>query len=324
VKQGAYGVDLNELAYRAARLYYLEGLTQQQIASQLGISRSKVSRLLAYAREVGMVEIKLKAPGIRSERFLSDFLKERLGLKEVVVAEATERDEEHILEKIAKAGSEYISKVLKNGQIVGWGWGRTMYKTVHALRNDGEPHFSSIFIPLIGGAGQSARHYQVNSLVERAAEIFKAQVMYLNAPAFFADKNTLELFLKEKQVSNVLEMWKKLDIAIFGLGKPVYDSEIIRSEIDSSIIMDLLREKAVGDILARFFNPSGKICSSTLNELIFGIGMDDLLKVPTRICLCGGEKKVDGIITASKEGYLNVLVIDSITANTVLNRLKGE
>lgn len=317
-------MDLSELAYRAARLYYLEGLTQQQIASRLGISRSKVSRLLTYAWKVGMVEIRLKVPGTRSEKFLSDSLKELLGLKEVVVAQATERDEEHILEKIAKAGSEYISKTLKNGQIVGWGWGRTVYKTVQALRNDGEPHFSSIFIPLIGGAGQSAKHYQVNSLVEKAAEVFKAQVMYLNAPAFFADKNTLELLLKEKHVSNVLEMWKKLDVAIFGLGKPVYDSEIIRTEIDSSIIIDLLREKAVGDILARFFTPSGKICGSTLNELILGIDMDDFLKVPRKICLCGGEKKVDGIIAASKRGYLNVLVTDSITANIILDKLKGE
>lgn len=92
-------MDLSELAYRAARLYYLEGLTQQQIASRLGISRSKVSRLLTYAWKVGMVEIRLKVPGTRSEKFLSDSLKELLGLKEVVVAQATERDEEHILEK---------------------------------------------------------------------------------------------------------------------------------------------------------------------------------------------------------------------------------
>lgn len=316
-------MDLNEFAYSVARLYYLDGLTQQQIANRLNISRPKVSRLLAYAREVGMVEIKLKAPDVESKEFLSKSLKERLNLMDVIVTETIERNEEDILKRVAKAGAEYISRTLKNGQIVGWGWGRTVFRTVQSLHST-EPHFSSLFIPLIGGTGQSVKYYQVNSLVEKAAEIFKAQVMYLNAPAFFADKNTFDLFLKEKQVLNVLEMWKRLDVAIFGLGKPIYDSEIIKSEIDSSMIIDLIREKAVGDILARFFNKNGEICKSSLNKLILGINMDDLLKVPLRICLCGGEKKVDGIITASKKGYFNVLVTDSITANFVLEKLREE
>lgn len=316
-------MDLNELAYRVSRLYYLDGLTQQQIANRLGISRPKVSRLLTYARDVGMVEIKLKAPDVESKEFLSKSLKERLNLMDVIVTETIERNEEDILKRVAKAGAEFISRTLKNGQIVGWGWGRTMFRTVQSL-NSTDSHFSSLFIPLIGGTGQSVKYYQVNSLVEKAAEIFKAQVMYLNAPAFFADKNTFELFLKEKQVLNVLEMWKRLDVAIFGLGKPIHDSEIIKSEIDSSMIIDLIREKAVGDILARFFNKNGEICKSSLNKLILGINIDDLLKAPLRICLCGGEKKVDGIITASKKGYFNVLVTDSITANFVLEKLREE
>ncbi len=90
-------------------------------------------------------------------------------------------------------------------------------------------------------------------------------------------------------------------------------------------MVELIREKAIGDILARFFKENGEVCSSKLNELILGIGLEDIKKVPIRICLCGGEKKIDGIIAASKKKYFNVLVTDSHTAESILIKLrKGE
>ena len=316
-------MDLKELAYHVARFYYVDGLTQQQIANRLGISRPKVSRLLSYARNNGIVEIKLNPPSVRKTNVLSESLREELGLMEVVVVETNEDTEESILLNIARIGAEYISRTLKDGQIVGWGWGKTVFWTVHSLHVVKRIP-SSLFVPLIGGAGQSVKFYQVNSLVEKASEIFGSQLMYLNAPAFFTDENTFRSFLKEKRVLNVLEMWKRLDVAIFGLGKPVYDSEILKSEIDPHTIVELIREKAVGDILARFFNRNGDICESSLNELILGITLDNLKKAPLRICLCGGRRKVEGIIAASRERYFNVLITDSITASTVMEKLREE
>ena len=47
----------------AARLYYLEGLSQAEIATQLGTSRSNVSRMLTEAQAQGIVEIRHQRPG---------------------------------------------------------------------------------------------------------------------------------------------------------------------------------------------------------------------------------------------------------------------
>lgn len=315
--------ELNELAYLVARLYYLENLTQQKIADTLGISRSKVSRLLLYARENGIVEIRLNPIKTNMSKALAEYIKKFLNLKEVIVVENVEKDEKIIARKIAKAGAEYISKILKDGQTVGWGWGRTIYLTVQFL-NSNKKLSSNIFLPLIGGAGQTNRYYQSNSLVEKAADAFKARALYLNAPALFEDERTLSMFLKERAIENILNMWRRLSVAIFGLGKPVYESELIKAEIDSSIVLELIRERAVGDILARFFDKEGNLCRTKLNDLILGIDLNTLKEVPLRICLCGGEKKVEGIIAASKKGYFNVLVTDSTTASAILNRVRGE
>jgi len=50
-------------AYEAASMYYVQGETMEVIAHHLGVSRSTVSRLLARARQEGIVRVSLVQPG---------------------------------------------------------------------------------------------------------------------------------------------------------------------------------------------------------------------------------------------------------------------
>ena len=50
-------------AYEAASMYYVQGETMEVIAHHLGVSRSTVSRLLARARQEGVVRVSLVQPG---------------------------------------------------------------------------------------------------------------------------------------------------------------------------------------------------------------------------------------------------------------------
>ncbi len=217
---GDENVDQDELAYEVARMYFIEGLKQRAIAERLGLSRPKVSRLLIHAKRRGIIEIKLNPPKSVDSDALGEELREKLDLLDVKVAASESPSYERILSCIARAGADYVSEILKNGQIIGWGWGRTVFQTIRYLRRTRKLP-SSLFVPLIGGAGQSEKYYQVNSMVERAAEIFGARFMYLNAPAFFDDASTLNSFLKENHIRKVIETWRHLEVAVFGLGKPV-------------------------------------------------------------------------------------------------------
>ncbi|NKF31245.1 sugar-binding transcriptional regulator, partial [Pseudomonas sp. BGM005] len=49
-------------ALTAAQLYYMQDKTMEVIAQELGTSRSSVSRLLSYARESGLVDIRINSP----------------------------------------------------------------------------------------------------------------------------------------------------------------------------------------------------------------------------------------------------------------------
>src|SRR5689334_17379112 len=77
------------LALRAATLYYLDGLTQAEIASRLGVSRPTAGRLVARAKAKGLVRIEVVVPPDMRDDLHADEereLEHRYGLTEAVVA----------------------------------------------------------------------------------------------------------------------------------------------------------------------------------------------------------------------------------------------
>ena len=74
---------------RAATLYYLDGLTQAEIASRLGVSRPTAGRLIARAKAKGLVRIEVVVPPDMRDNLHADEERElelRFGLTEAVVA----------------------------------------------------------------------------------------------------------------------------------------------------------------------------------------------------------------------------------------------
>ena len=76
-----------DLEVRAAWFYYVEGLTQEQTAQQMNISRARVIRLLAAARDGGVVRIRIDPRG-SAQVALERRLIAAFGLAEAVVVPA--------------------------------------------------------------------------------------------------------------------------------------------------------------------------------------------------------------------------------------------
>ena len=87
-----------QLMVQVAKMYYLEGLTQEKIAQQLGISRSSISMILSAAREIGIVEISIKDPK-KNVTDVADALSRRFGLKGCVVV-PTAIESIHLITKV--------------------------------------------------------------------------------------------------------------------------------------------------------------------------------------------------------------------------------
>jgi len=146
-----------DLQVRAAWLYYVEGLTQEQTAGVMNISRAKVIRLLAAARDGGIVRIRIEARG--SEQIaLERRLMAAFGLHEAIVV-PTPANEAEIATVVGHAAGTYLSDQVRDGLSLGVGWGATLSMSLKALSC---PPFERLsVISLLGGMTHSRAGPQV-------------------------------------------------------------------------------------------------------------------------------------------------------------------
>ncbi|MEO0944599.1 MAG: sigma factor-like helix-turn-helix DNA-binding protein, partial [Pseudomonadota bacterium] len=74
-----------QLRVRAAWLYFIEGLTQAEIAQKLEVSRIAVTRMISEARRRGEVVIRIKSD-LAPLTELQQALEDRFDLKQAIVA----------------------------------------------------------------------------------------------------------------------------------------------------------------------------------------------------------------------------------------------
>ena len=119
-----------QLIHKAAWLYYAHGLRQDEVATQLKISRASVAMYLRKARETGIVNISTS-----TQLFTDDVMARRLedALKLDAVWIAPENG--HIPDPstdIAVLAASVFLELVKKGDRIGVAWGRTVYMVAPA------------------------------------------------------------------------------------------------------------------------------------------------------------------------------------------------
>src|SRR5437763_911336 len=111
-----------------ARLYYLDGLGQNEVAKFAKVSQAKVSRLLALAKERGIVRITVADYDPR-RRQLEDQLRAQLGLDPVVVIKSSEGlDGPDLRRTVGHFGAGVVDALIQAGDIVALAGGRTIHE----------------------------------------------------------------------------------------------------------------------------------------------------------------------------------------------------
>jgi DNA-binding transcriptional regulator LsrR (DeoR family) len=110
------------LIVKVAQLYYEQDMTQAQIARELGIYRTTISRLLKRGREQGIVTIAINYD-YNENLWLEQQLKQKFALKEAVVASCESSQEEDQLSTIGQHGAQLVDRLLEPGDIIGFSWG---------------------------------------------------------------------------------------------------------------------------------------------------------------------------------------------------------
>ena len=106
------------LMANVSRRYFVHDQSKSEIADVLGISRFRVARLLARARETGIVRIEVGLPGLRDNE-LGQELGGRFGLRHVVILDVPEERGRDLLRKLGVAAIELLGEILTADDVLG-------------------------------------------------------------------------------------------------------------------------------------------------------------------------------------------------------------
>ena len=306
-----------KLLVNIARLYYEHNCSQQEIAKKLGLSRPYISKLINEAKQSGIVQIQISDP-YESESVVELEIRRRFNLKKAIVV-PTNEDDRNKLEKLASATARYLNSIIKNNDIIGVGWGLTLYTCSQFVipRNDVN---NIVVVQLCGGISNIERNIYATEIPKKIADAYRGTPYILPLPAIIDDAKTKNAIIKDKNIKNVLNIAKKANIAMFTMGAFGHEGALIKAGyINKKEVDDLILKGAVGDICTHFINIDGKICDYNLDKKTIAIELHDLIKKEYRIGVAAGSDKLKCIYASLKSSYPNVLVTDEDTALGILN-----
>ena len=124
--------DMEQLL-AVAKMYYEQGLTQQEIAEKVFLSRSHVSRMLKEARALGIVEIIIRSP-FENHVSLEISLAERFGMEKILVAYTENTGPREEFNSVCSMGASYLNSILTNRSVLAVSKGKTVAATIGALK----------------------------------------------------------------------------------------------------------------------------------------------------------------------------------------------
>jgi DNA-binding transcriptional regulator LsrR (DeoR family) len=303
---------------KAARMYFLDGRSQDDVARVLGTSRSNVSRMLSAARAQGIVEIRVHDQTSRAPE-LEQALRERFQLAHVRVAAF--RPGADVQAAAGDLAAQWLDESLRDGMVLGLSWGTSLQAMVAAFSVD-QPRSAEV-VPLVGGLKTTESLMAGQEIVRELAGRLGATYRYLHAPALLRSEAARDALLAEPAISGVLQRASSADIAMVGIGSVGTGSS---NEIVEGLGLSPAEREAflaagpVGDTCCRFFDADGQPIRGVVHDRVLAIELDQLRRIPTVIGVVTGAEKVPGVLGALRGGMIDGLILD---ANLALALLSG-
>lgn len=311
--------DREELLADVAEMYYEQGLTQEEIASAIGMTRSAVSRMLTEARQKGVVDIRVHRP-LRFDDKLEKALAGHFGLQGAhVIAWNKEGHYDDLRVRLGKAAAQVLADLLTPGTVLGVAWGTTVSATIEALEVK-EPVAVKV-VQLVGVLGSGSHVFNAQALVEHLAQKVGGEGIYLYTPFIVESEDMVRSLMTNRAIREAIAVGKQCRIALLGIGTtdPQYCSLYQGGHISRETLDTLCEAGAVGDVNGYHFDIDGRASDFDLHNRLVGIARNDLFAIPTRLGVAGGIVKAQAIRGALRGGYVNLLVTDSVTATLVMD-----
>ncbi|MGE2721591.1 sugar-binding transcriptional regulator [Mycolicibacterium celeriflavum] len=311
------------LALRAATMYYLDGLTQAEVAARLGVSRPTAGRLIARAKARGLVRIEIAVPAGLSEDLHAEEereLERRHGLTEVVVAghgvDNGAPGRPASFASVGRVAAALLMRRLTPDDVLGFTWGPEQVAVANAL----VPGVASCraVVQLDGAMSTAAYQTGTEFILTRCVETLRANTLRLPAP-LYADPSTVASMRADSVISRTLEAGRNADMMIFGVGAVSTSTTLFEgSFLDTRMLDELESLGAVGEIGGRFFDSDGAPVDSELQQRAVSVPLEDIRNCEKTLLISSGAAKYDATLAALRGRLARLLVCDIDCARWLL------
>jgi DNA-binding transcriptional regulator LsrR (DeoR family) len=303
--------DVNDdVKTRIAWLYYVEGMTQDEVANIVGMNRSRVLRILAAARQDGTVQIRVTTRMSRCVE-LERRLESRWNLSRAIVVPEPQ-DPSQLRAIIGAEVGAYMSHAVTSNMTVGLGWGKTLTSGVASIIPRGADGVK--VLAMLGGL---TRVSEINpsEFAWRVADRLSAECYMLAGPVYAPDSRTRAALVNHPGLAEVFTRAQTLDMAVVSVGDLTPHSVfseyglLTRDEIAS-----LEAAGAVGDLLCHFIDAEGNVIDHPVNERVLAVNPLSLRGTRQIVLASGGWHKLTVIRSALKLLRPTVLVVNEMVA----------
>ncbi|MHC1783488.1 MAG: sugar-binding transcriptional regulator [Anaerolineaceae bacterium] len=306
-----------------AKYYYVENMTQAQIAQRMGLSRPKISRLLADARDKGIVKVFIPDMEENMTHLENQFLT-LFKLQKVKVVPVPPTDQSLAFLVTCKEAAKYLANILDADDKIGVGWGGTLFEISKNMQHLSLP--STSIVQLFGNLDTGEADDYANDIVSQFASKLDSKSSHIiPCPVIVGNQIIVDILMHDDKVCQSINLAKSCNKMIVNIGLPTKDNCLYKGKyIKDDDLKHLTSLNAVGCIGCRFYDEDGNICDDQLNNRTIGVSLDDIKDTEKVITCVVGTHKARALLSAIKAGFLDIVIVDSVTAEKILEIVENE
>jgi DNA-binding transcriptional regulator LsrR (DeoR family) len=298
----------------AAHRYYVDGVMKNDIATELGVSRFKVSRLIDEARERGLVHISVTLPQ-QMDLDLASQLSATFPLTRAIIVKADDRIPTATHALLQQTTARYLESRLQATDVLGVSWGRSVAHVVEELRT--LPPLG--VVQLVGGFRSRPGMVSGSEIVRAVAEKTQGSALELNAPLVVQTADIATQLKKETQLVEVFDTYKRVTVALVGIGQFGPGGSTLFDELPEADQRRLTDLGVVADICGKPCTTDGTLLGDDIVERTIGIDTERFLAIGEVVAPAWGREKADAIAAVLRSGTVTTLITDSLTAVAIVD-----
>ncbi|OLS35409.1 sugar-binding transcriptional regulator [Bacillus sp. MRMR6] len=301
----------NSLIIKIAWKYYNEGMTQNEIAESLNLSRMKVIKYLDIAKANNIIQFKINLNQF-VDMDLQNKIKRKYDLQDIYIVPAATQNP---LDSLTIAAAQYIEDRITSDTMINVGYGQAVSRTLGHLNISTK--YKVTFVSLSGGV-----RFYIPTAVDSSSDYYtnpNYSHYIMPAPLVVSDHRLAEQLVKERPIRKIFEMIPYSNITIIGIGAVNDKATLVKEGYLSTTEIEIFKSMgAVGDLLSQFYDINGNVLDHKLHTQLVSTDINLLKSLNQVVAVAGGLEKREAIIGALKGGYIDVLITDEEVAKSLL------